>query len=249
MLDPETLLDPDPLRRPPYLRLLAEAWSLAAYRPAPPPAAALPHGSGRTVLVIPAFLTGDISTQSLRAFLQGCGFRPFGWGLGVNWGPTPRILAGLERQFDGLAANGPIAVVGVSLGGILARNLAYDRPGSVSHVVTVASPFRLPAATTIGPLVRLCARSYSPDVNLPRLRLPLPVPSTMICTRDDGIVDPDSCWTGQDGGHAVHVDGPHLTVCRNPDTLRAIVAALAGATARQDGTAHGAGRTLGAATV
>lgn len=249
MLDPKALLDPDPSRRPPHLRLLAEAWSLAARHPAPPLAGALPNGNGRTVLVVPAFLTGDTFTQGLRAFLQSCGFRPFGWGLGVNWGPTPRILAGLERQLDGLAAGGPVALVGVSLGGILARNLAYDRPGSISHVVTVASPFRLPAATTIGPLVRLCARSYSPDVNLPRLRLPLPVPSTMICARDDGIVDPDSCWTGQDGGHVVHVNGPHLTVCRNPDTLRAIVAALAGATAHRDGRTPGAGRTLGAATV
>ena len=228
MLDLNAVLDAAPARRPPHRRLLAEAWSLAAYHPPPPAASTLPRGTGQRVLVVPAFMTGDAFMRDLRAFLDRCGFRAFGWGLGVNWGPTPRILAGLERRLDGLAADGPVAVVGVSLGGILARNLAYDRPGSVSHVVTVASPFRLPAATTIGPLIRLCAPRYSADVDLPRLNRPLPVTSTMIATRGDGIVDPGSCWTGGVGGQVVHVDGPHLTICRNPDVRRAIAVALAG---------------------
>ena len=228
MLDLNALLDAAPARRPPRRLLLAEAWSLAAYRPPPPAAATLARGTGQRVLVVPAFMTGDVFMRGLRAFLDRCGFRAFGWGLGVNWGPTPRILAGLERRLDGLAADGPVAVVGVSLGGVLARNLAYDRPGGISHVVTVASPFRLPAATTIGSLVRLCAPRYSADVDLARLHQPLPVPSTMIVTRGDGIVDPGSCWTDGAGGHVVHVDGPHLAICRNPDVLRAVAAALAG---------------------
>ena len=228
MLDLKAVLDAAPARRPPHRLLLAEAWSLAAYRPPPPPASTLPRGSGQRVLVIPAFVCGDGFTRDLRRFLDRCGFRTCGWGLGVNWGPTPRILAGLEQRLDGLAADGPVAVVGVSLGGILARNLAYDRPGSISHVVTVASPVLLPAAMTIGPLIRLCARRYSADVDLARLRQPLPMPSTMIATRTDGIVDPGSCWTEGAGGQVAHVDGPHLAICRNPDVLRAIVAALAG---------------------
>ncbi len=121
-----------------------------------------------------------------------------------------------------------MAVVGVSLGGVLARNLAYDRPGSISHVVTLASPFRLPVATTIGPLVRLCAWRYSPAIDPARLRLPLPVPSTMICTRDDGVVDWQACRTGGDSNAIVMLDGAHLTIARRPAALRAIVERLAG---------------------
>ena len=226
MLDPATLLDLAPMRRPPHRLLAAEAWSVVAYRPAPPRISSLPRGNGQAVLVIPAFLCGDAFARPLRSMLDQCGFRAFGWGLGVNWGPTPRILDGLARRLDALATHGPVALVGISMGGVLARNLAYDRPGSISHVVTVASPVRLPATTSIGPLIRLCAPRYSRDVDVARLRLPLPVPSTMICTRDDGIVDPASCWTV--GGRVIHVDGPHVTICRNPDALRAIVTALAG---------------------
>ena len=228
MLNPATFLRPARLRQPHHRLLLTEAWSLAAYRPASPSVSSLPDGNGRAVLLVPPFLSGDSTMLGLHAFLQRCGFQTFGWGLGVNWGPTPRILAGLERRLDELAESGPVALVGVSMGGILARNLAYDRPGSISHVVTVASPFRLPTATSIGPLIRLCAPRYSGDVDPQRLSLPLPVTSTMICTRDDGIVDPDRCWTDEEGGHVVHVDGPHLTICRNPDVLHAIAAALAG---------------------
>ena len=226
MLNPASLVDPAPMRRPPHRLLAAEAWSVVAYRPATPQPSALPRAKGQAVLVIPAFFSGDALTRPLRAMLEQCGLRAFGWGLGVNWGPTPRILDGLARRLDALATDGPVAVVGISLGGVLARDLAHDRPGSVSHVVTVASPFRLPATTSIGPLIRLCARRYSRDVDMARLRQPPPVPSTRICTRDDGIVDPASCW--DDGGNVVHVGGPHLTICRNPDVLCAIVTALAG---------------------
>lgn len=221
------LLDATPARRPPYRRLLAEAWSLVASHPPPP--GPLPRGRGQRVLVVPAFLANDLLMRNLRRFLQTQGFSAFGWGLGVNWGPTPRILAGLQRRLDALATEGPVALVGVSMGGVLARNLAYDRPRSISHVVTVASPFRLPAATTIGPLVRLCAPRYSAKVDAARLRQPLPVPATAIWTRDDGIVDPGSCWT--EGGQAVEVGGPHLTICRRAETLATIVAALAAAPA------------------
>ena len=226
MLDLGQMLDAAPARRPPYRRLVAEGWSLLASRQAMP--ASLPRGDGRRVLVVPAFLSGDLLMRDLRGLLHRQGFRASGWGLGVNWGPTPRIVAGLERRLDGLAADGPVALLGVSMGGVLARNLAYDRSGLVSQVVTVASPFRLPAATTIGPLVRLCARRYSGELDVARLRRPLPVPATAIWTADDGIVDPGSCWM-EGEGRAVEVGGAHLTICRRAETLAAVVAALASA--------------------
>ena len=179
------------------------------------------------MLVIPALLTGDAALSGLRAHLGRCGFRAHGWGLGINWGPTPRILDGLLRRLDQLAADGPVGLVGVSMGGVLARHLAYERPDSVSHVVSVCSPFRLPVPTTIAPLVRLCVPHYSADVDLERLRQPLPVPSTMIHSRDDGVVAPSHCWADGPGARAVEAGGAHLSICRNPDVLRAVVAGLA----------------------
>ena len=220
-------LDPDRSRRPPYRRLVAECRALLTHRGPSPVPDDLPDGGGVPVLVIPAFLTQDGYTLDLRQFLDRCGFRTFGWELGINWGPTPRLLDGVARRFDALRReHGALALIGVSLGGLFARNLAYDRPGGVRHVVTIASPFRLPTATTLGPLVGLCARSYSPAIQPERLLSPLPVPSTMILTRADGIVAWDSCRADEPDGEIVELDGAHITLGRDPRARRAIVRRL-----------------------
>jgi hypothetical protein len=222
-----SFLDRDPARRPSYWKLIGEFRSLLAKQPIWP-AEPLPDGDGIPVLVIPAFLTDDRYTADLRGFLDHHGFRTFGWDLGLNVGPVPRLLDGVAALFDRLQRDhGPLALIGVSLGGLFARSLAYDRPDRVRHVVTVASPFRLPTATTLGPLVRFHARGYSAELQPARLLTPLPVPSTMIFTRDDGIVTPDSCWTREPLGEIVELGGPHITLGSQPDTRRAIVRRLA----------------------
>jgi pimeloyl-ACP methyl ester carboxylesterase len=180
------------------------------------------------VLVVPAFLTGDGFTAALRGFLARCGFRSFGWGLGLNWGPTPRLLAGLRarllalRQSEGV----PVALLGHSLGGLLARDLAHAEPDAVRHVVTLGSPIRLPTASPLAPLFRLLLPSYAADLDLARLAAPLPMPTTAVWTRQDGIVDWRSCLPPeQDSG--VEVSGPHMTLARNPAVLAALVRRLA----------------------
>jgi pimeloyl-ACP methyl ester carboxylesterase len=214
--------------------LWREAWSLLSYFPAPPDVSRLPRGHGRVVLVVPAFLTTDAVSAPLRRFLTQCGYRAVGWSLGVNWGPTPRLLAGLRARLSELsgAAGGPIGVIGVSLGGVLARDLAHDRPGDISQLITLASPCRLPTASTLEPLFRLLARCYSPSIDLARFAAPLRVPTTAIYTRDDGIVAWESCCEQSAGGSAIEVSGAHLTICRNPAVLRALAQCLATAPPR-----------------
>src|SRR5262245_24245278 len=116
------------LTRPPFSALVHEFWSLASYRPEEPEPADLPNGQGQPVLVVPAFITGDSYTKRLRRFLNRCGFRAYGWKLGTNWGPTPAILAGLDRRVDEVIrlAGAPINLIGISLGGLLARELAHQ---------------------------------------------------------------------------------------------------------------------------
>ncbi|TWB42642.1 alpha/beta hydrolase [Nitrospirillum pindoramense] len=214
------------LPRPPYRGLWAEFWSLPTYRPAPPPA--VPPGD-RTVLVIPAFLTADPFTQPLRQFLTRCGHTPHPWRQGINVGPTAAARTGLRHRLDALsqAAGGPIDLVGISLGGLLARDLAQARPDQVRRVVTIGSPVRLPTATPLEPLIRLLARHYADDLDPSRLSQPLPMPTTAIYSRDDGVVAWESCWVPEPLGRVVAVDGAHVTMCRNPDVLRAVAEALA----------------------
>jgi pimeloyl-ACP methyl ester carboxylesterase len=182
--------------------------------------------------VVPAFLTTDAVTRPLRDFLTRCGYRALGWELGVNWGPTPRLLAGLRARLSELnrLAGGPVSVVGVSLGGILARDLAHARADDIRRLITVVSPCRLPTASTLEPLFGLVAWSYSASLDLARLATPLGVPGMTIDTRDDGIVARESCRDEISGATALEVSGQHLSICRNPAELRAPAECLAAAT-------------------
>lgn len=217
------------VRRPAYGQLWQEFGALLTDRRTFPANSSLPSGEGRVVLVLPGFLTSDLLTMALRQFLADQGFRPFGWEHGVNLGPTPSALAHLRDRVRDLSDinGGPIAVVGVSLGGLLARDLAYDCPDRIRHVVTVASPFRLPTASTFEGLIRICQPLYDAELDIDRLARPLPVPSTAFFTRDDGVVAWESCRSDDPDCRNIEVTGPHMTICRNPDVLHHLVHALA----------------------
>lgn len=217
------------VRRPAYGQLLQEFGALITDHPPTPARAALPRGEGKIVLVLPGFLTSDLITLPLRQFLAEQGFQAFGWDNGLNVGPTSRTLTYLRgRVFELSVRNGgPIAIVGVSLGGLLARYLAYDLPDRIYHVATLASPFRLPTASTFEPLVRMCGPLYDSDLDIERLAKPLPVPSTAFFTRDDGVVAWESCLSDDPDCTNIEVGGPHMTICRNPIVRSHLVRVLA----------------------
>jgi pimeloyl-ACP methyl ester carboxylesterase len=217
------------VRRPAYGQLLQEFGALLNDRPQPPSFVSLPDGRGQVVLVLPGFMTGDLLTLSLRQFLTARGFRPFGWEHGLNVGPTTSALLHLRDRVRDLSDlnGGPIAVIGVSLGGLLARDLAYDCADRIRHVVTLASPFRLPTASTFEPLVRMCGPLFDAELNIGRLATPLPMPSTAFFTRDDGVVAWESCLSDDPDCANIEVTGHHMTICRNPAVLTQLVQALA----------------------
>jgi pimeloyl-ACP methyl ester carboxylesterase len=155
----------------------------------------VPAGDGHPVLVLPGFGASDRSTAPLRAVLTAYGHSAHGWQLGSNVGPHPRILFGVRRRLVQLYEHfdQKVSLVGWSLGGIYARELARENPGLVRQVITLASPFRLrPGDRTrasafydrLGPV-----RSPFPAQTVEEHERPdLPVPSTSIYTRTDGVV-------------------------------------------------------------
>src|SRR5260221_540964 len=89
-----------------------------------------PRGDGHGVLVVPGLLASDVSTGVLRRFLRRLGYDAAGWDLGRNRGPTDQVVDELPRVLSALAqrTGRPVSLIGWSLGGIYARELARQHP-------------------------------------------------------------------------------------------------------------------------
>ena len=181
--------------------------------------------------MIPGFSSGDWAVTHLKHFLQRQGYRVYTAGIWYNPGPTPRLTRRLHAAFMRLSDNTKVMLIGISLGGMLARDLALRHPGRVRCVVTVCSPVRVPVITPLAPFAAVLAPFYAADWVARRHRIanPLPVPVTALHAVHDGVVLRDQCWL-DDTGNArnVVVAGRHMTLECTPPGLAAVAEALAG---------------------
>jgi pimeloyl-ACP methyl ester carboxylesterase len=161
--------------------------------------AAAPRGDGHGVLVLPGFFASDASTAVLRRFLRSLGYHVRGWELGRNLGPTEQVLDQLPRAVTAFAnwTGRPVSLVGWSLGGVYAREVARQDPERVRQVITLGSPFAItdPAQSRADGLYRRRAHLHAGDrVPTPlEVKRPIPVPSTAVYSRRDGIVAWQAC--------------------------------------------------------
>ncbi len=151
-----------------------------------------PLGDGHPVLVLPGLISSDSSTHFLRAYLEDRGYRTHGWGLGRNMGLTPGLEERLvARLLEIHAEHGrKVSLVGWSLGGVYAREIAAAVPEVVRSVITLGSPIRgNPKSTNAWRIYELASgqRVDDPAFRRPRT-MPPPVPTTSIYSRSDGIV-------------------------------------------------------------
>lgn len=151
-------------------------------------------------------MASDASTRVLRTWLRRLGYPVVGWELGRNRGPTQEIVDALPRLLDRLAAEHgtAVSIIGQSLGGIFARTLARRVPRQVRQVISLGSPFGS------------------------RDGRPLPVPSTAVYSRWDGVVDWRACR--QEPGprsENVAVHASHLGMGHDPAVLWVIADRLA----------------------
>ena len=133
--------------RPPSLPLLAlelrAPWEFGAVLPTWPVLQRAPLGDGHTVVVFPGLTAGDTTTVPLRRYLDSRNYDAQGWGQGLNLGPREGVLDNAKRQLQTAAdASGrKVSLVGWSLGGVYARELAKELPDLVRCVITLGTPF------------------------------------------------------------------------------------------------------------
>jgi pimeloyl-ACP methyl ester carboxylesterase len=156
----------------------------------------------------------------------------YGWKLGVNIGPTVTALDGVERLLVEIYAKHgcKVSVLGHSLGGVIARELAKKHPDKVRQLILLASPIRLPTASPLEPVYKLLSRWHSSEASAPidHLNTPPSVPVTALFTRSDGIVAWQSCveFAGP-RRESIEILGSHGTMVRNMAAWRIIAERLA----------------------
>jgi hypothetical protein len=220
--------------RPPSLRLWAgEGLEIPGLlvspmqRPVP-----IPLGRGQPVLVYPGYLTTDTSSLRLRRSLNAAGYPAHGWQLGRNRGARADLL---ERLGDSLLAvagssGTKVALIGWSLGGIYAREVAKRHPDAVSLVMTLGSPFS--GDLHANNAWRIYELLNDHKVDRPPLEIDIaakpPVRTIAVWSPRDGIVAPSAArgevW---ESDRQVEVPIRHLSLARQRDGIELIGRLLA----------------------
>jgi len=226
-----------PIRPPAAALLLLEGralFELAALLPAYPLLRRAPRGDGHPVLVLPGFMASDTSTRALRRFLRDKGYAAHGWRLGRNRGPSEALIGALLERLEQLRVRHGrrVSLIGWSLGGIYARELARAMPDRVRQVITLASPFRDLDAVNVPRFLQRRARRRNPigdDAAIrSRLREALAVPTTAIFSRTDGIAAGLSCRADPaPQTESLEVESSHLGIGHHPVVLLTIAERLA----------------------
>lgn len=208
----------------------------------------IPHGDGSGVVLVPGFLGTDVYLTQLRSWLGKIGYRAYFSGIGVN-AECPNLL--IQRRLNGniqkaLVATGRrIHLIGHSLGGIIARSVASQRPDEIASVITLASPFRgvvvhksvyRAAEFVRRQILEEHGAGVLPDCYTSRCtcnfldslgrRMPKFVFETAIYTRNDGVVDWHYCTTGNPEND-FEVPGTHIGLAFNSSVYKVIAERLA----------------------
>jgi pimeloyl-ACP methyl ester carboxylesterase len=193
-----------------------------------------PKGDGHPVLALPGFLASDLSMAPMRRYLSELGYDTYAWRMGRNTGGIARMRAALrDRLAEIHAASGrKVSVVGWSLGGVYARDLALQAPDMVRSVVTLGSPFANDVRATNATRLYEALSGEGVEDN-PELRAAisgdLPVPVTSIYSRSDGIVNWRTCLLRpSDTAENIEVYlASHIGLGVNPAALWAVADRLA----------------------
>jgi len=213
----------------------------------------VPRGDRRRVAVLPGLFGNDFYLGPMRRWLGLIGYRSVASGLAINAGCSERLSREIEARLERIyrREKGPIALIGHSRGGILARAIAARWGGRVSHLVLLGSPvgglLRLPDAafrsqdgathanSRVVEVAKRARRFLDPDCAFPAcgcafttdLRRTL-APATLVLSirsADDAIVAPESCVVAD--GRNLEVRGTHTGLVFNPDVYRLLAEHLA----------------------
>jgi WS/DGAT/MGAT family acyltransferase len=210
-------------------------WEMGAHYLARSILSLAPKGDGHMVMAIPGFLANDLTTKAMRMYLNRCGYQTSGWKQGTNYGYSDKVGGNLVWRVSRLfKKHGKISLVGQSLGGVYACELARMYPHMVRFVITLGSPYAdIENASNVMWLYnRINGKEHGKrfDYQPQRCQIPPPVPTTSVYSKTDGIVswrssDIDKHHNGQ--CESVEILGSHIGMSFNPHSLWVVANRLA----------------------
>jgi pimeloyl-ACP methyl ester carboxylesterase len=125
----------------------------------------------------------------LRCALAAAGWRTYPWDLGLNRGADVDALRRLRQRLEVIHDGRPVLLVGWSLGGLYAREIARDVPEMVRAVVTLGSPFSGdPHMNNVWRIYEWVAGHKVDDPPIRHSAEKPPVPTLAIWSKRDGII-------------------------------------------------------------
>jgi pimeloyl-ACP methyl ester carboxylesterase len=230
------VIDPDAKIPAPSLLLLALEGGRAAFEYCAslatlPILHSAPRGDGHSVLIFPGLVASDLSTQPLRHYLQAQGYNAHEWGLGRNFGPRPGVLDACRERVRKLRreSGGKVSLIGWSLGGIYAREMAKEVAEDVRCVITLGTPFRgSPRATNAWRVYEWASGERVDTIKREEIAKAPPVPTTSIFSRTDGVVA-WQCSVEREAPSVenIEVEASHIGLGVHPAVLYAVADRLA----------------------
>jgi len=229
-LHSETPPETSRIKPPSALMLMLEGrapMEFAALLAAAPWLSRLPFGDGHPVLVFPGLCAPDFTTLPLRRFLRSRGYAPYPWNQGFNLGPRRGVLEGCMQRALALYEHHrtPVSLIGWSLGGVYAREVAKELPERTRCVITMGAPFAgHPRATNAWRFYELLnGKAMNDPALIQQVRRAPPVPTTSIYSRTDGVVA-WQCSINEDAEHTenIEVSASHFGMGMNPLALYAV---------------------------
>ncbi len=185
----------------------------------------------KIVLILPGFASGPHRMRYMARMLEQAGHRTKRWGLGFNWGADDKLFERLEARLKGVCRryDQDVVLLGWSLGGLYARELATRHPGCVSKVITLGSPFSGSLRANNVWRVYQAIAGHSVD-KLPidaDLSLKPPVPTVAMWSPSDGAIAPRSA-AGYPGerDRAVALRCTHNGFTYSPEAIHAVLGEL-----------------------
>lgn len=220
---------PQGVAKPPLQLLLAELRSL--YRGRGKNVAAEPAAHPMPVMILPGFGSHPRRMKPMADALAAAGHHVHEWGLGFNFGPNQHNFAFLMRRVGAIAREhkAPVALIGWSLGGLFAREIARREPDMVAKVITMGTPF------SGDPRANNAWRAYQvvtghsvdePPIDCDFSVKP-PVPTIALWSPRDGIIAPRAaCGWPEERDRAVSIRCSHLDFASAPAVVSEVLRQL-----------------------